>query len=91
VVAELVSGDEERGKKTDEDDWDDWESEVHKEARNNRSAVESLMFTLKYSHGFGRLERRGIEAVREELWKKCCPTTHVERSNCERVRKNRQP
>ena len=49
---------------------EDWESEVHKEARRNRSAVESLMFTLKYSHGFGRLERRGIEAVRQELWEK---------------------
>ena len=49
---------------------EDWESEVHKEARANRSAVESLMFTLKYSHGFGRLERRGIEAVRQELWEK---------------------
>jgi hypothetical protein len=49
---------------------DDWESEVHKEARRNRSAVESLMFTLKYSHSFGRLERRGIEAVRQELWEK---------------------
>ena len=48
----------------------DWESEVHQEARANRSAVESLMFTLKYSHGFGRLERRGIEAVRQELWEK---------------------
>lgn len=49
---------------------EDWESIVHKEARANRSAVESLMFTLKYSHGFGRLERRGIEAVRQELWEK---------------------
>jgi len=48
----------------------DWESELHKEARTNRSAVESLMFTLKYSHGFGRVERRGIEGVRQELWEK---------------------
>jgi hypothetical protein len=48
----------------------DWESELHKEARANRSAVESLMFTLKYSHGFGRLERREIEGVRQELWEK---------------------
>lgn len=49
---------------------EDWEREQHKEARANRSAVESLMFTLKYSHRFGRLERRGIEAVRQELWEK---------------------
>lgn len=57
-----------KGKK--QTDADDWESDVYKEARSNRSAVESLMFTIKYSHGFGRLERRGIEAVRQELWEK---------------------
>ena len=37
------------------------------EARSDRSAVESLMFCLKHVHGFGRLRRRGIAAVRAEL------------------------
>jgi IS5 family transposase len=36
-------------------------------ARADRSAVESLMFCLKHVHGFGRLRRRGIAAVRAEL------------------------
>lgn len=57
-----------KGKKQTEEA--EWESDLHKEARANRSAVESLMFTLKYSHGFGRLERRGIDSVRQELWEK---------------------
>ena len=37
------------------------------QARADRSAVESLMFCLKHVHGFGRLRRRGIAAVRAEL------------------------
>ena len=49
---------------------EDWESELYTEARRYRSAVESLMFVLKYSYEFGRLRRRGIEAVREELLEK---------------------
>ncbi|NOQ23106.1 MAG: transposase [Candidatus Aegiribacteria sp.] len=49
---------------------EDWENELYKEARRNRSAVESLIFVLKYSFRFGRLRRRGIEAVREELLEK---------------------
>ena len=44
-----------------------WNSDVLKEARRNRSAVESLMFCLKHCHEFGELRRRGIGAVREEL------------------------
>jgi IS5 family transposase len=49
---------------------EEWDSEVHQEARNNRSAVESLMFTLKDGFEFGRVSRRGIEAVRSELTEK---------------------
>lgn len=49
---------------------EEWEGELYKEARRNRSAVESLIFVLKYSFRFGRLRRRGIEAVREELLEK---------------------
>lgn len=48
----------------------DWESEPYREARRNRSSVESLMFTLKYVYAFGNLRRRGINAVRTELLEK---------------------
>jgi hypothetical protein len=49
---------------------EDWDSEPYREARRNRSSVESLMFTLKYVYGFGCLRRRGIDAVRVELLEK---------------------
>ena len=49
---------------------EDWDSEVYRDARRCRSAVESLMFTIKYGFDFGELSRRGIEAVREELLEK---------------------
>ena len=49
---------------------EDWESETHRHARRCRSAVESLMFTIKYGFAFGELGRRGIEAVRDELLEK---------------------
>jgi IS5 family transposase len=48
----------------------DWESEKYREARRQRSAVESLMFTIKDGYEFGKLGRRGIEAVRQELSEK---------------------
>jgi IS5 family transposase len=56
---------------------DDWESEIYRNARRERSAVESLMFTIKDGFEFGELGRRGIEAVRSELMEKvlaynCC-------------------
>ena len=47
-----------------------WESQAYKEARRCRSAVESLMFTIKDGFEFGQLDRRGIEAVRAELLEK---------------------
>ncbi len=49
---------------------EDWDSETYREARRNRSSVESLMYTLKYVYGFGNLRRRGIDAVRIELLEK---------------------
>ena len=64
-----------KGKKlTDESDW---ESNMYKNARRNRSAVESLMFTIKDGFEFGELGRRGLKAVRAELMEKvlaynCC-------------------
>ncbi len=47
-----------------------WESEAYIAGRKNRSAVESLMFTLKYVFGFGRMRRRGLENVRAEMTEK---------------------
>ena len=48
----------------------DWESEKYHDARRNRSAVESLMFTIKDGFEFGKAGRRGIEEVRHELSEK---------------------
>jgi hypothetical protein len=47
-----------------------YDSEQYKNARNNRSAVESLMFVLKHNNDFEQLMRRGIDAVRSELLEK---------------------
>ncbi len=57
-----------KGKKIIGDE--DWLSEDYVEARNNRSAVESLMFTIKHNFDFGRVMRRGIENVHAELLEK---------------------
>ncbi len=51
-------------------DPEDWESQVYRDARRKRSAVESLMFTIKNGFEFGELGRRGIDAVRSELLEK---------------------
>ena len=44
-----------------------WEDESYADMRRQRSAVESLMFTLKYVFEFGRMRRRGLENVRSEM------------------------
>ena len=54
-----------KGKKMTPDE--EWESEMYQQMRKNRSAVESLIFSLKFGFSFGQLARRGIEAVRAEL------------------------
>lgn len=48
----------------------DWESDVFAQARNKRSAVESLMYTLKHGFDFGEVARRGLPAVYAELLEK---------------------
>jgi hypothetical protein len=48
----------------------EYDSQPYKDARNDRSAVESLMFTLKHNHDLDRVMRRGIESVRSELLEK---------------------
>ena len=47
---------------------EDWNSTVYELLRRGRSAVESLLFVLKYGAGCGGLRRRGLEEVRAELW-----------------------
>lgn len=49
---------------------EEYESDVYRSTRNDRSAVESVMFCVKHNHGFDRLMRRGIESVRGELLEK---------------------
>jgi hypothetical protein len=49
---------------------EEWESEIGVRSRKDRSAVESLMFTLKFVHDFGCLRRRGLEPVRAEMLEK---------------------
>ena len=56
-----------KGKRLTEDFWDTTEC---KYARNKRSAVESLMFTMKFSHEFGQLSRRGLNNVHAEQLEK---------------------
>ncbi|MEE8346580.1 MAG: transposase [Dehalococcoidia bacterium] len=48
----------------------DWESDAFAQARDKRSAVESLMFTLKHGFDFGEVARRGLPAVYAELLEK---------------------
>lgn len=49
---------------------DEYESKPYADARSNRSAVESTIFTLKHNHDMGRVMRRGIANVRRELLEK---------------------
>ena len=48
----------------------DWNSDEYLDARNLRSAVESLMFTLKQGFDFGEVARRGLSSVYAELLEK---------------------
>lgn len=63
----------------------DWDSDVFSEARDKRSAVESLMFTLKQGFDFGEVARRGLAAVHAELLEKAlaynaCVTVRLRRA-----------
>jgi hypothetical protein len=49
---------------------EEWNRPDYRAARSNRSAVESLMFTLKDGYEFGQLLRRENENVRAELTEK---------------------
>lgn len=65
----------------------DWESEAYIQARSDRSAIESLMYTGKHSFEFGQFHRRGIEAVRAEMLEKVI-AYNFWRSHYERRRQN---
>jgi IS5 family transposase len=49
---------------------EEWKRPEYRAARANRSAIESLVFTLKDGYEFGQLLRRGREQVRAELTEK---------------------
>ena len=57
-----------KGKKIISDD--DWNSDLYKEARRNRSAVESLMSIMKGCFGLGRMFVRGLDNVRRSMLQK---------------------
>jgi len=59
----------------------DWDSDEYALARDKRSAVESLMFTLKQGFHFGEVARRGLVQVHGELLEKviACNICHMVR------------
>jgi len=66
----------------------DWDSDEYREARDLRSAVESLMYTLKQGYHFGQAARRGLCAVYAEMLEKAlaynlCLTARMRRAEAE--------
>lgn len=49
---------------------DQWSSPAYEEARDKRSAVESLVFTMRFKFHLHRFSRRGIDAVTSEMYEK---------------------
>ena len=49
---------------------EEYNSPLYQNSGNGRSAVESLMFTIKHGFDFGEVMRRGMENVRAELMEK---------------------
>jgi IS5 family transposase len=49
---------------------EDWDSDIYREARRNRSAVESLMSIMKGCFGFGRMTVRGLDNVYRSMLQK---------------------
>ena len=49
---------------------EDWDNPEFKQARADRSAVESIIFTLRYKFDLYRFSRRGLEAVTAEIKEK---------------------
>jgi IS5 family transposase len=67
---------------TPQEEWDDPD---YVAARNGRSAVESLMFTIKQGFDFGRVMRRGLNNVRAELLEKVLAYNLCRMANCRRA------
>lgn len=65
---EIVSFSGAKGKKITPDEL--YESDVYQKVRDDRSAVESIMFTIKFSFNMDRVCRRGLENVRCEALEK---------------------
>lgn len=66
VKAVSISGGKGRRMTTDED----WNSDLYKDLRRTRSAVESLMFTGKFHFDFGAFHRCGVENAQCEMLEK---------------------
>jgi len=71
---------------------EDWINEEYLQARNDRSSVESLMYTIKFGFDFDRVVRRGITNVRAELLEKvlaynCCRSIEIRRRQVEEAEK----
>lgn len=49
---------------------EEWHSPEYEKARNDRSAVESLVFTVRYKFHLYRFSRRGLENVTTEMYEK---------------------
>jgi len=82
----IVSISGSKGKKiTPDKDWNDMEYVL---ARDDRSAVESLMFTIKHGFDFGRVARRGLENVRAEMLEKVLAYNLCRMANCRRAATN---
>ena len=67
-----------------------WDSKEFIDARNQRSAAESGMFTLKFNHSFGRVRRRGIDAVDAELTEKVLAYNFIQIRRKEKQRQQEQ-
>ena len=65
-----------------------WFSEKYVSGRRMRSAVESLMFTLKYVFEFGLPRRRGLENVRDEMIEKITAYNFVKMLRMKKERRN---
>jgi hypothetical protein len=64
---------------------EEWDSLDYLAARDNRSAVESLMFTIKHGFDFGRVARRGIHNVQAELLEKVLAYNFCRMAGCRRA------
>jgi len=68
----------------------DWESDEYAAARDLRSAIESLMFTIKQGFGFGVVARRGLENVYGELLEKALAYNLCQRMRIRQARPSGQ-